>query len=488
MGSVSDNFTTPIQPHHSSGAEHDEQIRILIDESVAAPTVAYLAGAMVWLVVGSLFGALASLKFNLPDLLSSQAILTFGRIRPAHLNTVVYGWVSLAGAGVTVWLMGRLCRAPIQWTGLLYASVVVWNLGLLLGTGLILAGFSGGMEWLEFPLPAALLIATGFVLFAVSMFRTFMLRKVDHIYVSLWYILAALVWFPPLYIIANAGLYQGVSEAAMNWWFAHNLLTVWVTPIGLACAYYFIPKVIGRPIYSYYLGLLGFWTFALFYNWNGLHHLVGGPIPTWAVSLSIVASLLMFIPVITVAINHHLTAFRHLRMVKQSPTLRFVVFGAMCYTFVSVQGSLEATRTMQEVVHFTHYTVAHAHLGVYAFASMVLFGAVYYLMPRVMRWEWPYPGAIKVHFWTTSAGIALYFLAGTAGGWLQGEAMIDATQPFMNSVSVTLPYLWARSAGGILMTIGNVVFVWQFAVMVRRAGPLRFTSAWSRITSHEDTP
>ena len=122
MGSVSDNFTTPIQPHHSSGAEHDEQIRILIDESVAAPTVAYLAGAMVWLVVGSLFGALASLKFNLPDLLSSQAILTFGRIRPAHLNTVVYGWVSLAGAGVTVWLMGRLCRAPIQWTGLLYAS------------------------------------------------------------------------------------------------------------------------------------------------------------------------------------------------------------------------------------------------------------------------------------------------------------------------------------------------------------------------------
>jgi cytochrome c oxidase cbb3-type subunit 1 len=396
------------------------------------------------------------------------------------LNTVVFGFVSLAGAGMVIWLTGRLCRTHIRWTGLLYVSVIIWNLGLLLGTALVLAGYSEGMEWLEFPLIAVVPVALGFVLFAASILKTFANRSVEHIYISLWYILASLVWFPILYVIGNGRFYQGVSQAAMNWWFAHNLLTVWVTPLGLAGAYYFIPKVIGRPIYSYYLGLLGFWSFALFYNWNGLHHLVGGPVPTWAVSISIVASLLMFIPVITVAVNHHMTAFGNLKLVRYSPTLRFVVFGAMSYTVVSLQGSLEATRTMQEIVHFTHYTVGHAHLGVYSFASMILFGAMYYILPRIAKWEWPYPALIKVHFWLTAVGVLLYFVAMEVGGWLQGMAMVNGAVPFIDSVIVTRPWLWGRSIGGVMMTIGNILFAYHFALVVYRAGPIRFAPGWVR--------
>ncbi len=458
----------------------DRDLRIAIDASASGPTVLFIASGIFWLLAGTAFGALASLKFDLPDWLGSTAALTFGRVRPAHLNTVVYGWISLAGAGMSIWLTGRLCRTEIRWTGLLYGSALLWNVALLLGTGLLLAGYSAGMEWLEYPLPVALSIAVAFVMLSASIVRTFLARRVEHIYVSLWYVLASVVWFPLLYLVANGGLYQGVGEAALNWWYAHNALTVWVTPLGLAGAYYFIPKVIGRPIYSYYLGLLGFWSFALFYNWNGLHHLVGGPLPTWAVTVSIVASIMMFVPVLAVAVNHHMTALGHLKLVRYSPTLRFVVFGAMCYTPVSFQGSLEATRTIQEITHFTHFTVGHAHLGVYAFASMILFGAIYYIIPRIAKWDWPYPDLIRIHFWSSAIGVMVYFLSLTAGGWVQGELMNTTAIPFLDVVASTRPYLWARSGAGILMGVGHVVFAYHFGLVVYRAGPRRFAPAWVR--------
>jgi cytochrome c oxidase cbb3-type subunit 1 len=458
----------------------DEALRIKIDASTSTATVLFIASGIFWLVAGSLAGLVVSLKFSLPEWLGSSAPVTFGRLRPAHLNTVTYGWISLGGAGMVIWLVGRLCKTEIRWPGLLYASVILWNIGLLVGTILVIAGYSEGMEWLEYPLPAAATIALAFVCYAVSIFKTFSARQVEHVYVSLWYILASLVWFPLIYIVANSGMYQGVGEAAMNWWYGHNAITVWFTPLGLAGAYYFIPKVIGRPIYSYYLGLLGFWSFALFYNWNGLHHLVGGPLPTWAITVSIVASLMMFVPVMAVAVNHHMTALGHLKMVRYSPTLRFVVFGAMSYTLVSFQGSLEATRTIQEVTHFTHYTIGHAHLGMYAFVSMILFGATYYILPRIAKWEWPYPNLIKAHFWLSALGVAIYFFSLTIGGWYQGLALNHPALPFVDVVTMTQPYLWARSIGGTMMTVAHIIFAYHFALIVYRAGPRRFAPAWFR--------
>ena len=473
----------PADPHgefRGQRTEADQERRIVIDDAARTPTVLYFASGIFWLLVGSLFGIVASLKFNLPDWLGSSAALTFGRIRPAHLNTVMYGWASLAGAGMIVWLTARLCRIQLQLAWVHYIAVILWNLGVLAGTVAILAGYNQGMEWLEFPRFAGAMIAVGFLLFAASIIQTFRKRNVDHLYVSLWYILASMIWFPFLYVVANLGIYQGVIQAAMNWWYGHNALATWFTPIGLAGAYYFIPKVIGRPIYSYYLGLLGFWAFALFYNWNGIHHLVGGPLPTWLVTVSIVASVMMVVPVMAVAVNHHLTTVNHFRMLKFSPTLRFVVIGSMCYTAVSVQGSLESIRSFQEVAHFTHYTIGHAHLGVYAFLSMILFGAIYYIMPRLARWEWPYPGLIKAHFWMSIAGIGIYVIALTVGGWFQGVQLNDPAIPFMDVVEYTKVYLWARSIGGALMVVSHFIFAFQFVMIIKHAGPRRFAPALFR--------
>jgi len=467
---------------------HGEWLRMAIDDSVASPTLLFFVASVNWLLLGSILGLAAALKFNMPDWLGQWAPLTFGRLRPAHLNAVVYGWSSLCGAGMTIWLTARLGRTPLQWTSLLYVSLVLWNVGTLFGTVAVLAGYSNGMEFLEFPLPAVALIAVAFVCFALSILRTFAARNVDHVYVSLWYILAAMVWFPLVYIVPNLGLYHGVTQAAVNWWYAHNLLTVWVTPLGLAGAYYFIPKVLGRPIYSYYLGLLGFWTFALFYNWNGLHHLIGGPMPTWAITVSVVASMMMVIPVVAVAINHHMSMGGRFEMLRYSPTLRFCVFGAMCYTAVSLQGSSMALRSLSEITHFTHYTVGHAHLGVYAFMNMILFGAIYYIMPRVSKWEWPYPNLIRAHFWLVAVGVLMYVAALTFGGFVQGLYMNNPARPFMDSVAVTRWPLWFRSLGGGLMLLGHFVFAFHFAHLVHRMGPQRLAPPWLQPEEGEFEP
>ena len=272
----------------------------------------------------------------------------------------------------------------------------------------------------------------------------------------------------------------GVAQATTNWWFAHNVLGLWLTPVGVGTAYYLIPKVLGRPVYSYYLSVIGFWSLALFYSWAGMHHLIGGPIPAWMSSASVVGSMMMFIPVAAVAMNHHMTMRGHFRQLRFSPTLRFVVFGAVAYTAVSMQGSLEALKIVNVVTHFTHYTVAHAHLGVYGFFTMIMFGATYYILPRLTGREWASARMIRMHFWLCAIGIMLYFTALSIGGWFQGRALINAEIPFIKIVVNTVPYLWHRSVAGILMTTGHVLFAILVYMNVRGYGKERSGPTLSR--------
>jgi cytochrome c oxidase cbb3-type subunit 1 len=456
--------------------------RRTIDQSSARVVWLALTLAVFWLLFGSLAGLASSLKLHWPDWLTTWAATGFGRIRPAHLNAVSYGWVSLSGIGISFWMLPRLLKTPLLGERWAIAGVLLWNLGVFAGVTAILAGYSAGMEWLEFPFPIPFALVAGGALMALPLLKTLSARKVSHLYVSVWYICAALFWFPVMYLIAVwPGVNFGVQQAAMNWWFGHNVLGLWFTPIGLAAAYYFIPKVLGRPIYSYNLSLLGFWALAFFYSQVGAHHLVGGPLPSWLITLSIAQSVMMFIPVVTVAINQHMTVVGRFSALRHSPTLRFVVVGAMLYTLTSLQGSLEALRSVNRVVHFTHYTIAHAHLGMYGFFTMIMFGAIYFVMPRITEREWPYPKLIEAHFWLVFIGIGLYFVSLSIGGWLQGKVMLDAQRPFIDSVLVTIPYLYGRSIGGTLMVLGHVIFAVHFSMVALRLGPARRSAAQLQI-------
>jgi len=457
-------------------AELDE--RVHADKSTAFVTFVFLSCAIVWLVFASFAGLISSIKLHQPDFLTQYAWLTFGRIRTLHLNSVAYGWAPMAAFGVAIWTLPRLLKTELVGGRFAILGAMLWNAGLIAGLGGIAAGFTDGLEWLEIPWQVDILIVIGGALIGLPLVYTLQHRRVEHLYVSIWYMGAALFWFPVLFLVANIpGLHFGVEQATMNWWFGHNVLGLFYTPIALGTIYYFLPKIIGRPIQSYNLSLLGFWALAFFYGQVGGHHLIGGPVPSWLVTLSIVQSIMMIVPVVAFSVNQHLTMRGHFKTLLYSPTLRFIVLGGMMYTLSSLQGSMEALRSVNTVTHFTHYTVAHAHLGLYGFVTMVMFGAIYFVMPRVMSWEWPYPKLIALHFWLVVGGFAIYFVGLTIGGLLQGFDMLDPSKPFIESVRVTIPYLEARSVGGAIMTLGHLVFAFHFVAMALRYGPSRIGPA-----------
>lgn len=465
----------------------DLAARDAADRSTRDVVRLFFVSGTAWLVLGSILGLTASLKMTFPDWLTGQAWLTFGRIRPMHLNAVIYGWASMAGIGTVLWLLPRLLRSPLKAQIVAIFGGWLWNAGVAIGLVSIAVGWTDGLEWLEFPWPVDAFFVIGGALVAVPLFVTVRYRRVSSLYVSVWYIAAALVWFPVLFLVANQPyVHFGVEHAVVNWWYAHNVLGLWLTPLGLAAAYYFIPKVLGKPIYSYSLSLIGFWALALFYSQAGIHHLIGGPVPTWLVTLSIVQSVMMVIPVIAVAVNHHVTMVGNFSALKHSPTLRFVVTGAIMYTGVSLQGSLHAVREVNQVTHFTHFTVGHAHMGVYAFYSFIIFGAAYFLLPRVFGRDWPRPRLISIHFWTALGGILIYMISLMVGGVFQGLAQLDASRPFMESVTLTIPYLHARTVGGTLMTLSHFIFAWHVALLVAKKGPMREGAPWQRNPSKQE--
>jgi cytochrome c oxidase cbb3-type subunit 1 len=456
--------------------------RARIDDSTRAPVLIFFGTGLFWLLAGTALALAASIKMHVPGFLAGHEWLTFGRVRPAHVNAVIYGWGSLCGFAVIVWLMARLSWAEVRYPSLLIAGAVLWNLGVAVGTVAILAGHGTAVEYLEFPIYVPPVMVAGYALIAVWSVVIFRDRREKEIYVSQWYILGAMFWLPWLYITANLLLFwfpvRGVVQESVLWWYGHTVMGLWFTPVGLAAAYYFIPKVIGRPIYSYYLSLIGFWSLAFFYVWLGSHHLIGGPFPAWLISAGIVGSLMMFIPVGATAINHHMTMICHFIKLKYSPTLRFVVFGAVCYTLTSVQGSLQALRGVNEVTKFTHYTIGHSHLGMYAFFTMAMFGAMYYIVPRLTGWEWASSRLILTHFWCCALGAVIYVGLFTWGGWYQGVMLHKpgpdgGPVPFMKVVEYTRPYLIGRSLAGGLIAVGHLAFAALFILNLLRYGSRR---------------
>lgn len=483
---MSASFTASLNPASSPNVAQRAELSA-IDASTKIPALFFLGSSVLWLLVGTLFALIASFKLHSPNFLGDIEWLTFGRSRTIHLNAVIYGWSINASFAVAFWLMARLSRAELRHAGLLLVAAVFWNVGVTVGLVGIAIGHSTSIEWLEFPAYATPILFFAYALVGAWAMATFRFGRSKHIYVSQWYLLAALFWFPSLYGVAQVMLIfeptRGTVQGLVNWWFAHNVLGLWFTPIGLAAIYYFLPKVLGKPINSYYLSVLGFWSLAIFYNWAGVHHLIGGPVPVWVQTAGIAASFMMVVPVIVTGLNQHLTLVGSSSALKYSPTLRFIVFGGVNYTLTSLAGSLMSMRSWSEITHFTHFTVGHAHHGMYAFFTMVMFGSIYYIMPRIMLKEWPSAKLISLHFWATAIGITIYVVGLSIGGILQGIAtnMTHGPEasiiPYLSSaevkgiIEITLPYLKVRSYSGVLITIGHIAFAVNFVWMLVQARP-----------------
>lgn len=437
--------------------------RAAIDRSCRGPVLLFAFSAVAWFVVHAIIAVLASHQVHAPSLFADTPWLTHGRLSSAAFATLMWGWAGLGGVAVGLWLQARLAGAPLVAGWLAASAGLVWNLALAVGLVQILVGNGSGVTWLEFPPDVNLALGLAMVAIAVCTLATYARRRPGHVYVSQWYLFAAFLWLPLCFAVANAALYGGAAsgavQAAAVAWFGHNVLTLWVTPIALAALYYFIPKVSGRPIASYPLALLGFWTLAAFATWGGTASLVGGPLPAWVPTVGVVGSVLLLVPVITVGLNQHLTLLGAFHLLERSVVLRCMVIGGVAYTCYGVLVALLALRSVAETTQFTIASSGVMHLALYGCLSLIVIGGLYYLIPRLTGRAWHHAGLIRLHVLCTAAGAITVAGSLIVGGWWQGSLLADPEVSAAAATNAALPALWGRSMGVLAILIGQLAFV-----------------------------
>jgi cytochrome c oxidase cbb3-type subunit I len=474
----------------ATGADVSPATTVEIDRSCCAPLTLLFCSAAFWSMIGLLLGAISSIKLHAPAFLGDMAWFTYGRIYPASLNLLVYGFASQAGLGILLWLFARLGRVTLQRPGIVIAGGLFWNLGVTLGVLGILSGQNTGYEWLEMPQYAAVMLFAGYVLVGISALMTFHSRRECGLYVSQWFLLAALFWFPWIYSTAELllvfGSVRGTFQEVVNGWFTHNLFFLWLTPVGLAAIFYFIPKILNRPLHSHHLAMFGFWAFALFGSWGGLY--AGQPIPKWMPTLCIAAAVMMIIPLLATATNWYLTVAQDRGRVLEEPALIFVLFAASTYLLLSALEIVASFRSVSSVTLFTLYGFGLTQLRICGFMGMLVAGAIYYIMPRITQCEWPDLKLIRVHFWLAAVGVGLTALALVIGGVIQGFRTQDPSVPFLNVVRSTVPFLGLSTLGGLLLIGSNVSLLVNLGKLLRECGCCRVGSPLAPIGPNSRSP
>lgn len=434
-----------------------------IDASCRVPVLLLFISAATWLLVASVLGILASIKFHKASFLGDSAWLTYGRIHPASLNSLIYGFAIPAGLGVAAWIVSHLGRTKLAMAPLVVAGGIAWNLGVTLGVLGIFMGDSTGYEWLELPRYSSGILFFAYLAIGLGLMVTFRLRRERQFYISQWFVLAAAFWFPWIYSTAQLLLVvkpvRGVMQTIINWWYVNNLTTIWLGFIGLATIFYFIPKLKNRPLSSHYTAVFAFWALAIFGSWAGIP--AGSPLPAWIPALSTTAAVFTIIPILAVALNIRgtLTAPQNGKG-ETSSLLKFFKFGAIAYVLAGLIAAIGSIPKVSEITHFTWLLPAQVQLLVYGFFAMVMFGAIYYITPRLLQAEVCAKG-IKIHFWLAMLGVVIYVVALGVGGVKQG---LELNQPgskldFLGVLKTTIPFLRASTMGDLLMALGNLIFL-----------------------------
>ena len=445
-------------------------MRAGIDRSLRHPVMFFLTSGAAWLAVSILLGIIASAKVHAPGLLSSCAWLTYGRVFPAHLNALVYGWGMQAAFAVIIWLMARLSRKECTMTGTILTAGHLWNLGVSLGIIGILSGNGTGIPWLEFPTFAWPVLLVSYIAILIGSFIQFRVRPEGHVYISQWYLLAAMIWFPWIFITANTLLHcipgHPVMSAAISAWFRSAFIFLFFTPVAIGAAYYLAPKVTGRPIFSYSLAKLGFWSLAIIAPWAGMQKLTGAPIPYFLPYLGAAATALIFVPAATAAYNTIRTMLSAEENLAASPSLRFTIAGITGLIVLAAAAVLlNLPGSTLPLTQFSLSGYGFEILAIYGFFSLVMFGTAYFIVPRVTRREWLSSRLIKIHFLFSVYGVITVALITLFGGLQQGIGQEDWKQPWASAASRAYPYAVANTVAWILILFSNLFFLLHLALM-----------------------
>jgi cytochrome c oxidase cbb3-type subunit 1 len=449
---------------------------------------ALFGGAAVWLALSSVLGLIASIKFHSPNFLADYAWLTYGRAHPASTNALVFGFAIPAGLGVALWLLARLGRVPLARPWLIFVGAKLWHVGVLVGLLGIFGGDATGFEWLEMPRYAAVILFVAFLLIALWGFVTHsnrsrrceeadasvagearLVTSAATLFPSQWFVLAALFWFPWIYSTANLLLLvfpvRGVTQAAIAWWFSGNLLIVWLSLVGLAASFYFLPKLSERPLQSHYLALFVFWTLIIFGTWVGIPG--GATLPAWMPALSGVATLLTMVPVLAVGTSAFLT-MRGSQVKCLGGPLCYVRFGVGSFVVSGLLLAASALPQVSRVTDFTWFGTAQTQLRLYGFFALTMFGAAYHILPRVTGSGFPFAKLVRVHFFCGAAGTLLLTLPLAVGGVVQGLKLANPTITFVDLTKSTLMFLRVSTLGDTLLLLGNLLFLLNVTVLIAR--------------------
>lgn len=423
----------------------------LVNEKVIR---SWLKWGFFWAIFAPAVGIILSLKFNYPNFLSTEFI-HFGRLRPIHVNGVVFGVFSTIFLGLVYYMVPKLTGVRMYREEWSKYALWLWNLTLFAGFIGVLLGYNKGLEVAEFPNPLPLGFTLALFIIMVQVFMSIARRKEEKMYVSLWYIIAALIWTVMNLIFGNLVIpytASGINNVALHGLFLHYVVGLWITPAGLAVIYFFLPAASKSPLYSHKLSLIGFWSLAFFYPFVGIHHYLYSPIPAWTQTVAIVSSVMLIIPVWAVVANFYGTLKNNWATVQTDFTVKLMIFGAAMYFIGSTQGSIEALRSVQKPTHFTDFVIAHSHATVFGAYVVFVLAACYYVWPKVTGSRF-HVATAQWSSWMIMAGISSMIFILTVQGLIQGTELMAGAE-FVDSLVTMKPYWFIRTLTGITMDIG----------------------------------
>ncbi len=447
----------------------------------------------VYAVLGTLFGVFIASQLAFPFMNLDIQELTFGRMRPLHTNMVIFGFGGCVLMATGFYMVQRTGATKLWSNGLAWFTFWAWNLIIVLAVITLPLGMTTGKEYAELIWPIDILIAITWVAFGLNHIMTISIRKTSHIYVANWFTMGMIVMITYLHVVNSLALpvsltqsfsiYSGVQDAMIQWWWGHNAVGFYLTAGFLGIMYYFIPKQANRPIFSYRLSVLHFWTLSFGYVWLGAHHLQYTALPDWTGSLGAGISLAMIIPSWGGAMNGMMTLSGAWDKLRTDYILRFLVTALAFYAMSTFDGPVMAIKSVNALSHYTDWTIGHVHAGALGWMAMISFGAIYHMVKKLWNTEMYSEKLMNVHFWLALIGATTYVVAMWISGVMQGLMWRDydefgtLTYTFVESVSAMHPYYVMRMVGGAIFHLGTWVLLFNVVMTVRQANAARGVTA-----------
>jgi cytochrome c oxidase cbb3-type subunit 1 len=430
------------------------------------------------MVIGTFAGLLIATELMAPDLTKNIGWLVFGRVRPIHINIVLFGFVTPGLLAAAFYYFPRLLRTDLFSEKLGVFTVIAWNITLVAVVITLGMGQTQGREYAELIWPIDIMVVAAFSLVFFNMVMTVKQRREPILYVSIWYALAAAILTATTYSLGNviwrpdSGALSGIPDAIILWFYGHNVFGLLLTPLSAGVTYYVIPRVVKAPLYSHTLSLLGFWSLIVIYTHIGTHHLLQVPVPTWLKVVAIVDSIAMVIPVMAFLINIWYTAKGKLGEIHNDIGAKFVFTGTIMYFFVSIQGSMMALPEVQRVTHFNNWVVGHAHIGVLGFAGMIALGGIYYILPKMTGKPLYSRLLADFQYWMVLIGMVGFTVVLTIAGLIQGNAWLNGEVVYRVLPQIHI-YFIVRAALGVLIFSSAIVGLYNvIATFIYKPGDM----------------